>query len=167
MVGGGAIAIVILLVLMTGGGGENADASGKTGSGSQNADSSQNAKSPARPARTPASGTAKAGKTPDRPAPALSHDTLDKLDDLLAEAKTFYNEGVRARNATEHQKAREAQSKAKAKLDAWEKLVEPQLRWQEEAEMEDWAQPAEYDLLTRRYPTFSKLQKMVRMGGGK
>ena len=165
MVGGGAIAIVILLVLMTGGGGDDADASGKQDTGSDNASQSTNA--PARPARTPASGTARSGKTPDRPAPALSHETLDKIDNLLDEAKAFYNEGVKARNAGEHMKARDAQSKAKAKLDEWEELVEPQLRWQEEAEMEDWAQPAEYDLLTRRYPAFSKLQKMVRMGGGK
>ncbi|MCR9244504.1 MAG: hypothetical protein NXI31_05690 [bacterium] len=165
MVGGAAVAIVVLVLLLSGGGSDDDD---NGGSGDQNGAAAP-AAAPEQPKRTPSVGTgnARAGKTPERPAPALSHETLNKLDELLAEAKTFYNEGVKARNDGQNTKAREAQAKAKQKLDAWEKLVEAQLEWQEEAEMGDWAQPAEYDLLTRRYPKFSKLQKSVRMGGGK
>lgn len=164
MVGAAAIAIVVVLVIMmrgTGAGAEDGDAPADA----RPAVSEGSTPLVAQPAST--GGSAKAGKTPSRPAPALSHETLDQLDEILGRAKTHYNAGVMARNAGNNREARAEQAKAKAALDEWENLVSEQLRWQEEAEMEDWAQPAEYDILTRKYPSFSKLQKSVRMGGGK
>ncbi|MCA8953461.1 MAG: hypothetical protein KDE27_28370 [Planctomycetes bacterium] len=162
MIGAAAVAIVVVIFLIMPGGGDD---SGKTSGGdSKPAVADKSTPLQAQPA---SAGTAKTGKTPARPAPPLSQETLTKLDELLAAAKVHYNAGVTARNAGNNAEARAEQAKAKEQLDQWEQLVEAQLRWQEEAEMEEWAQPAEYDLLTRRYPQFSKLQKSVRMGGGK
>lgn len=109
---------------------------------------------------------AKAGKTPSKPAPGLTQDTLTTVRDLLDEAKKLSNEGVTARNGGDNQKARELQSAAKDKLEALQKLIQAPLLWQEEAQMGDWAQPAEYVTLENLYAEVGKLEKRVRMGGG-
>jgi hypothetical protein len=163
MVGAAAIAIVVVLVIMMRGGGEE---DGKKGAADDTKPAASE-KSATPVAISVGTGKAKAGGTPKRPAPALSTETLGKLDQLLAEAKTHYNDGVTKRTDGDNAGAREAQAKAKEVLEQWENLVKPQLQWQEEAEMEEWAQPAEYDLLTSKYAPFSSLQNMVRKGGGK
>jgi hypothetical protein len=109
---------------------------------------------------------AKAGKVAKKPAPALTQDTLTKVRDLLEEAKKLSNEGVTARNGGDNMAARDKQSAAKDKLDELQKLVQAPLTWQEEAQMEDWAQPAEYVTLENLYAEVGKLLKRVRMGGG-
>jgi hypothetical protein len=109
---------------------------------------------------------AKAGKTPSKPAPSLTQDTLTKVRDLLDEAKKLSNEGVTARNAGDNQKARDLQSAAKDKLESLQKLIQAPLLWQEEAQMGDWAQPGEYVTLENLYAEVGKLEKRVRMGGG-
>lgn len=162
MVGAAAIAIVIVLVIMMRGDGE-----GDTNESTDQPTPAVSDKTTPRSVAPASFSSAKAGKTPTRPAPALTHETLSRLDEILAEAKTHYNEGVTKRLAGDNSGARAAQAKAKVLLEQWESLIEPQLRWQEEAEMEEWAQPAEYDLLTRKYAPFSRLQNMVRKGGGK
>jgi hypothetical protein len=109
---------------------------------------------------------AKAGKTPSKAAPSLTQDTLTKVRDLLDEAKKLSNEGVTARNAGDNQKARDLQSAAKDKLETLQKMIQAPLLWQEEAQMGDWAQPAEYVTLENLYAEVGKLEKRVRMGGG-
>ena len=47
------------------------------------------------------------------------------------------------------------------------RLRTKQLLWQEEAQMEGWAQPAEYITLEREYGAAMNLTKKIRMGGGK
>lgn len=106
------------------------------------------------------------GKTPDRPAPPLTAATLAQLDDLHREAVEHYNDSVRARNGGDSVAARAAAGRAKEVLDRWQELVEPNLRWQEYADMEDWAQPAEYLELERRFQKYAELNKKVRMQGG-
>ncbi|MCU0864795.1 MAG: hypothetical protein MUC36_13485 [Planctomycetes bacterium] len=109
---------------------------------------------------------ARAGKTPEEPAPGLTQDTLTKVRDLLQEAKKLSDEGVKARTAGDNQKARERQSAAKDKIEALQKMIEAPLRWQEKADLGSWAQPAEYVTLENLYGEVSKLEKRVRMGGG-
>ena len=109
---------------------------------------------------------ARAGKTPSKPAPGLTQDTLTKVRDLLEEAKKLSNEGVSARTAGDNQMAREKQSAAKDKLETLQKMIQAPLLWQEEAQMGDWAQPAEYVTLENLYAEVGKLEKRVRMGGG-
>jgi hypothetical protein len=51
-------------------------------------------------------------------------------------------------------------------LGEWESLVDAALRWQEEAQLGEWAQPAEYVTLEQMAGDYSSLLKKVRMGGG-
>ena len=46
-------------------------------------------------------GTATAGKTPDRPAPTLTNEMLQKANAMIDEAKELNNEGTKLRNAGE------------------------------------------------------------------
>jgi hypothetical protein len=125
----------------------------------------QPAKTPA-PAPTPAPSAPKAGKTPTKPAPALTADTLAKVDGLLKEAKALNNDGVAARTAGKNDDARKKQSEASDKLEAVKTLTEKQWEWLQEAELGDWALTAEYTALAKVYDEISKLDKRIRMGGG-
>jgi hypothetical protein len=112
------------------------------------------------------SGIAKAGKTPARPAPALTAAILQQTAQLLEEAKVLCNDGIKARTAGDNQAARDKQSAAKDKIDAAKQLITVPLGWQEEADMGGWAMPAEYSALEKLYGQLSSLEKRVRMSGG-
>lgn len=164
IIGGIAVVVVIALVLlMRGGGGSTA---------ADNADKAT-AKEPTKAATPASSGgapvalaSAKAGKPPGRPAPPLPAATLQQLNDLIAKAKELYGEGVKARTAGDNTGARQKQSEATRLLEQWRTLIKPQLDWQEEAQMDDWAMPAEYVTLEKMYVPYQDLVKRVRMGGG-
>lgn len=124
------------------------------------------ASSPA-PQAPAVSSSAKAGKTPAKPAPALSADTLAQVVTLYNQMGTHFNAGVTARTAGDNATAREHQGKAVDVLQQIDKLLEAPLLWQEEAEMEGWAQPAEYVQMAKEYGKVMGLAKKVRMSGGK
>lgn len=111
-------------------------------------------------------GAAKAGKTPAKPAPALTPEMLSKAAGLLDAGKALCNDGVKARSAGDNQGAREKQSAAKDKIDAAKQSLQAQALWQEEADLGDWAQPAEYSALGALWNELSALEKKVRMNGG-
>jgi hypothetical protein len=158
---GVAIAAALVAVFVSTSGKKDAPADPKP------AAAAESKSTPAHVPSTPLSlAGAKAGKTPSKPAPGLTQDTLTKVRDLLDEAKKLSNEGVTARNGGDNQKARDLQSAAKDKLEALQKLIQAPLLWQEEAQMGDWAQPAEYVTLENLYAEVGKLEKRVRMGGG-
>ena len=113
-----------------------------------------------------AAGAAKAGKTPTKPAPALTQETMQKAAGLLNDAKALFNEGVKVRNAGDNTAARTKQSAAKDKVDEIKALLATPLRWQEEADLEDWAMPAVYSSLGSLYNEVSSLEKKIRMSGG-
>lgn len=127
------------------------------------------------PAKTPGSApssslpasAAKAGKTPSTPAPALTQGTLQELEAMLAQVKNLRNESVTARQGSgDNQTARAKMSEAYKILEQWQAKVDAQLRWQENAQMEDWAQPGEYVTLEKLYATYQRLNNEVRKGGG-
>lgn len=163
MLGGAAVVVVAVLFFAFRGGEKPAQA----GSGQKPA-----AAAPKSDAAKPASGPvqlsgAKAGKTPTTPPPQLTQATLQELSDLLVRITALRNDAVQARTGSgDNKTARATMSQAKELLDEWKAKVEPSLRWQEEAQMEDWAQPAEYMTLESLYAKFQKLEKEVRMGGG-
>lgn len=161
----GAAAVVVLLLVMSGGGGKKSGASSSTSSGSAAPAASPAAAAPTPVASVP-SGSAKAGKTPSRPAPPLSQDTLGKLSQLQAQATELFNESVNLRNGGDAMKARETAGRAKDILDQWNSLVEPNLLWQEEAQLGDWAQPAEYIQLEKLFGAYQTLNNKVRKQGG-
>ncbi len=157
----GAIAVVVLLLVMSGGGSNKPAASGS----STSTPAAAPAASPTAVVSVPA-GSAKAGKTPDRPAPALTQDTLGKLAQLQAQATELFNESVNLRNGGDNMKAREAAGRAKDVLDQWNQLVEPNLLWQEEAQLGEWSQPAEYIQLEKLFGAYQTLNNKVRKQGG-
>ena len=91
---------------------------------------------------------------------------LQKAASLLDAANAFFNEGVKLRNGGDNTGARTKQSEAKDKIDEIKTLLAAPLRWQEEADLEDWAMPASYSSLGTLYGTVSSLEKKVRMNGG-
>ena len=51
-------------------------------------------------------------------------------------------------------------------LEQWNQLVESNLLWQEEAQLGDWAQPAEYTQLEKLFGAYQTLNNKVRKQGG-
>ncbi|MBX3462573.1 MAG: hypothetical protein KF830_05350 [Planctomycetes bacterium] len=162
LVGIGAVVVVVVLVLWNSGGGSAADGTPTTPAAA-NAPATPSA---AKPLATAPTGTAKAGKTPERPAPPLTADTLNQAARMLEEAKTLCNDGVQARTAGDNRLARERQSLAKDKIDAIKQLIAAPLTWQEEADLGGWAMPAEYGALEKLYGQISTLENRVRKSGG-
>lgn len=162
VLGGIGVAVVVVVLIMMSGGDKGA---GKSGGTTPTPVAAKPDPTP-KPAATPVASAPKAGKTPLKPAPALTAETLQQARDLETKMKGFYNEGSAARTAGDNAKAREKQGLAKGVLGEIDKLLQAQLLWQEEAQMGDWAQPAEYIELEKVYGSIMKLAKMVRMGGG-
>lgn len=159
ILGGIAVVVVIVIVVMMNKG------------GGAKASEAPNQPAAAKPATAPAVApvplaSAKVGKAPGRPAPPLTQETLGKLSELHAKAKVLYNEGSALRTAGDNSKARTKQGEAKNLLDQWLKLVEKPLAWQEEAQMGDWQQPAEYMTLEKLFQPYQTLTNQVRKGGG-
>lgn len=158
----GVAVVVVVLIMMSGGGGKGGASTG----GTTPTPVAAKPEAAPKPAATPVASAPKAGKTPLKPAPVLTAETLQQVRDLETKMKGFYNEGSAARTAGDNAKAREKQGLAKGVLGEIDKLLQAQLLWQEEAQMGDWAQPAEYIELEKVYGSVMKLAKMVRMGGG-
>jgi hypothetical protein len=159
-IGGAGVVVVGLLVILLSNGGNQKPAAEVPSGKPAVAGSPTPASSPA------ARETARSGKTPGKPAPALTEAMLQQARGLLAEAKALCNEGVAARTAGDNQGARSKQSLAKDQRDQIKGLLAAPALWQEEAQLGDWAQPAEYVALEKLYNEVSKLEKQVRMSGG-
>jgi hypothetical protein len=161
VVGGAVVLVVVLVFVLNRGGSQPANAG-------TSPEQSSAPPAAAAPARAPIQlGSAKAGKAPAVPAPPLTTATLQELETLLERIKTLRNEAVTARTGdADIEKARAKMGEAKVLLDQWVGKVEAALQWQERAEMEDWAQPAEYVALEKIYSTYSRYANEVRKGGG-
>lgn len=162
--GVGALVLIVVLVMLNSKSGDEGD-----GDDPQN-QQQQAAPQPKAPASTPMQlkhGSAKAGKKPDRPAPTLTNEMLQEANGMIEEAKALNNEGVKLRNAGDNRAARAKQSEAKRKLDEVIAFLDAPATWQEEADLEGWAMPAEYVTLGNLYVRIAKYQKRIRMSGGK
>ncbi|MGC6487802.1 MAG: hypothetical protein ACON4Z_09175 [Planctomycetota bacterium] len=161
--GVGALALIVALVLMSSGSGGDAEPD-------QGARQPQRSQPAAPAAATPTDlkmASASAGKPPGRPAPTLTREMLQKANVMVDAAKALNNEGTRLRNAGDNRGARSKQSEAKRKLDEAIEFLAAPSAWQEEADLEGWAMPAEYVTLGNLYVRIAKYQKRIRMGGGK
>jgi len=159
--GVGVLVLVIFIMSSGGGGGGEPDQGSEDQSTSQPTTQSQPAPANVRLAN------AQSGKAPGRPAPPLTQETLSKVRSLLAEAKALSDDGIRLRKTGDNMGCRKKQSEAKVKIDQLKAMIETQSLWQEEAEMGDWAQPAEYVTLGRIYAKIGMTEKTIRMQGGK
>lgn len=162
--GVGVLVVVVVVAMMNSGGSKAAETAPATPApASATPPASQPASAPA-PVQL---ASAKAGKPPSRPAPPLTQAMLDQVRSLTAAAGVLFNEGVKARTDGNNTLARDKQAQAKDTLDKVQVLLKDQLLWQEEAQMEEWAQPAEYITLEREYGATMTLTKKIRMQGGK
>ena len=163
LIGGVGIAVLIIILVMV-------SQNGGDDEGNKPADKQQ-AKTPAKQPEKPKAavqlGAAQAGKTPDKPAPALTVAMLQQMRDGYQEAKKLGDEGIRLTKEGKKQEARTVLSEAKVKIDAIKAMIDKQLTWQEEADFGDWAQPAEYTTMSAIYGKIARLEKTVRMNGGK
>lgn len=166
LVGGLAVVVLILVFMLSGRGTSATTPSGGGGSSASGTNTGKTPPAAAAPAAPVSLPSARSGKTPAEAAPALTQETLGRLNEVYNRAKAVYNESVTARTAGDNALARQKAEEAKGILDQWLKLVEPQLAWQEKAQLDDWSQPAEYVLLEQLYGNFQTLNKRVRMAGG-
>ncbi|MCK5944059.1 MAG: hypothetical protein KAI24_18890 [Planctomycetes bacterium] len=158
---GAAVLVIVLVIVSSKKGGDDGD-----GDQQDQQQQAQPETKPHVPKTTLKMGSAQAGKTPDRPAPRLTVEMLQQARDLIQEAKVLNNEGVKLRNAGKNMEARAKQSEAKRKTDEVKALLDIPATWQEEADMEGWAMPAEYVTLGNLYGEIAKLEKRIRMSGG-
>ncbi|MGK0154125.1 MAG: hypothetical protein ACI9SE_001076 [Neolewinella sp.] len=159
IIGGGGLLVLILILVMvnSGGGGDETNDAGGTAP----------AKQPEQlPSNVPVS-SGSAGKTPDRAAPLLTQATLGKMQDLLIEATAISDAGMKMLGKGENMASRRKQSEAKVKVDQIKDLIEEQSGWFEEADMGGWSIPSEYVTMNNIYAKLSKLEKRIRMQGGK
>lgn len=163
IVGGAVLVVVVLVVVLSRGGAAPANAAGPGA-----APVATPPPAVATPAAEPVQmRPAKAGKAPATPAPALTAAVLQELSDLLARIKALRNEAVTARTGNaDVATARAKMGEAKTLCEQWLAKIAAPLQWQEQAQMDDWAQPAEYATLESLYATYSKLENEIRKGGG-
>ena len=159
--GAGVLVLIVILVLSNKGGGDDTNDSGS------NPSATQPEKQSAAPSPELSMASAKSGKTPDRPAPALTQDTLNKMNELYAEAKAISDEGMKLLGQGNNMDSRTKQSEAKVKVDQIKSLIEAPSSWYEEADFGGWAIPAEYETMNKIYGKVSRLEKTIRMNGGK
>ena len=164
---GGVITVMLLAWLAMGGDGEG-----------DNGGQPQQPAAPSNQAPTPpptptdntardllAGGTAKEGKPPTRPAPAITEAMVNEWSRLYQESKNHYNNYQREHAAGNREaKLREA-ALAKDKLDAAKAALDEPMLWWDEAILEDWAMPAEYAALEPIHKKWSTLNKKIRMTG--
>ncbi|MBM3960423.1 MAG: hypothetical protein FJ306_00750 [Planctomycetes bacterium] len=156
LLGGVGLLAVIGLVVALGGGKKDGD----------NAAAAATKPPVAAPAAPTPAAAAKAGKTPTKPAPALSAAVLADARTLLADAKALSNEGVQARNAGNNELARQKQSAASDKVEAIKATTAANWAWLEEAELEGWSTSGEYADLGKLYTDLLGLENRIRKGGG-
>lgn len=161
LAGVGVLGLVLYFVIVS------QSSSGKGDSDKSSTSSKPAAAAPSKPSTpTVQLAGAAAGKTPTKPAPALTAEMLGQVQVLLDEATALQNKGATLRTGGDNQGARDVQSQAAEKLETLRTMIDKQLTWQEEADMEGWAQPAEYVTLGNLWTKIAKLEKAVRMGGG-
>lgn len=163
IIGGvGLLVLIIILVMVNSGGGgdETNDAGGNT-------PPQQPATQLEQPRSNVPMSSGSAGKTPDRAAPLLTQATLGKMQNLLIEATAISDAGMKMLGKGENMASRRKQSEAKVKVDQIKDLIEEQSGWFEEADMGGWSIPSEYVTMNNIYAKLSKLEKRIRMQGGK
>ncbi len=165
--GAGVAVVVVLLFAMSRGGSGDADKTASPGAAAKtNSPAAAPASAPATPPAAAPASAPRAGKTPTKPAPLLTAETLQQAQALLQQAKGLCNEGITARAAGKNEEARGKQSAAKDKIEAIEQMTAKQWDWLSEAELEGWALSAEYATMAKLYDDLLNLKNKVRKGGG-
>ena len=155
-----AAGLVVGLVFLIGGGSGGAGKGGTDASPAKPASASPQSGTP--PSSSPSGGAPKAGKTPDRPAPTIDPASLALAQQHYDTAKDKVNEGERARQSGDSGTYTAALQVAFQELESQRDALRPFTDWLEEADMGDWALPAEYTALQRKLGEYDKLFQRVK-----
>jgi len=146
--------VALYFAFSSGGGGSPSDT--EAGQQSQQPVPKQNSEKPK--VKPSESGSAVAGKPPKRPAPTLDLAVFQKTDAWYHEADTKYTEGQAAKNKSDSTTYQKRVNESFALIEKIDKELEPYMTWQEEADFNSWAMPAEYSVLLRKLGSYSQLK---------
>lgn len=105
---------------------------------------------------------AKAGKTPDRPAPKIQQADMDRAEELFRKGQEKWNDAQRARQAGDTTTYAAALAEAFDHLQGQRKALEAYTDWLDEADFEDWALPGEYVALRKRLGVYDPMYQKVK-----
>lgn len=114
------------------------------------------------PRRDEPRATARSGKTPDRPAPAIPESVLTKWDELYVKAKRLHDDARRAQSSGDGAEFN------KLINDSWdvfveiESVLETYIDWYQEADLDGWRMPNDYVRLQRRMDKYDPLKARVK-----
>ncbi|GEM_PF-2507336 len=118
-----------------------------------------------RPAPSPARGPGTPGKPPARPAPAIDSSLLADCEADYRKAKEAWNVALRHKGEPDQKVFNAKVREAREHLDRLFGRIRPQLDWEEEASLEEWAVPAPIVDLMRRYTRWNKLMTRIHKIG--
>lgn len=157
---GGAVVLGVILYFATSGGGGSGTNAPKP------AESQRSTSTPTPSQSAPSvdlSGSqAKAGKTPDRPAPKIAQADMDRAEELFRKGQEKWNDAQRARQAGDTTTYAAALAEAFDHLQGQRKALETYTDWLDEADFEDWALPAEYVALRKRLGVYDPMYQKVK-----
>ena len=148
---GGVLVVVVLLFVISSGSGEV-----QAGGGAAPAQPVAS-----RPDPDPEPGNARAGKTPQTPAPAISAEAWAQADAQYDKAKELWTQAQLARNKGESKQYADTLRVAWTELEKLREVMSPYTDWFEQADLEGWAMPAEYDRLQQRLNQWDPLRQKV------
>jgi hypothetical protein len=153
------LVVVLIFALATGGGGSGTEAAESPRGDATGVE-------PSVPASAPAAGltggTPREGETPERSAPPIQEADLARAQQHYENAKQKWNEGQRARSSGDHETYVTATKEAFEEMEKQRDALRPYTDWYEEADLGDWAMPAEYGALQRRLDTYDRLYQRIK-----
>ncbi len=171
-IGIGVVAVIaVIAVFMLGGGGNSggegggggAAAAGTPSNGATGGSSSASTPDPvpSSDATLPAA-EAKPGKTPTKPAPAITQAALDEANLHYRNAVDLWNKGSKARDAGDSTVYTDSLKEAFDEMEALRDALRSQTDWLDEADLEGWAIPADYEGLRRLLGPWDKHYQKVK-----
>ena len=166
-----AVIAVVAVFMMGGGGGKSggegagggAAAAGTPSNGATGGSSAASAPDPvpSSDATLPAA-EAKPGKTPTKAAPAITQAALDEANLHYRNAVELWNKGTKARDAGDSTVYTDSLKEAFDEMEALRDALRDQTDWLDEADLEDWAIPADYEGLRRLLGVWDKHYQKVK-----
>lgn len=163
IIGGVAgVALVVVLVFVLSRGGSDAAAATSTPPAAGGAPPAADARGTRAEDPDLSGGTERAGKTPDRPAPSIAAADMQRAEEHYRAAVEKWNDSQRSRNAGDQTAYAQALDDAFEELQKQREALRTYTDWFEEADLGDWAMPAEYDVLQQKLDVYDRLYQRVK-----
>lgn len=107
-------------------------------------------------------GSAKAGKPPKRPAPAIDERVYEKTDAWYDQARKLFEDGQKLRDKGDSNAFQKKMHEAWDIMEQIPPALDSYTTWEEEANMGNWAVPAEYDALRKRLARYDELRMKLK-----